>query len=270
MPAMSRTHTGEGSASIRARSDSMSPASLSWRAASSANSRFTPLTSRSRSTARPPMARPSASIARPASVINCMVKASPCARSASVARSMACALSASSQLPNASTRWGTGDDVTRLVSPVMSGSLSAAPHDTRICGSDSSSAFSRSPSFFSVAIWSRSAASVPPARIRVRTRTTAVVTANSSTPSVSAIAVISCRSSDANASRCARKTSRIGASARAGAAAPMRAVPTMKARNPLGRGWVRRSPRLIRIVSGMPDCPCAGGVRATARESLGL
>ena len=74
VPAMSRAQTGDGSASISARSDSTSPTSFSWRALSSASSRLSPLTSRSRSTARPPIARPSASIARPASVISGMEK----------------------------------------------------------------------------------------------------------------------------------------------------------------------------------------------------
>ena len=41
-PAMSRAHTGEGSASISVRSDSISLTSFSWRALSSASSRFEP------------------------------------------------------------------------------------------------------------------------------------------------------------------------------------------------------------------------------------
>ena len=111
-----------------------------------------PLTSRSRSTARPPITRPSASMAWPASVISCMVKLSPSARSASTARSIACALSGSSQVPNASTRCGAAAFVTTAVSPMMSGSLSAAAHDTRICGSERSSALKRSLSARSVPI----------------------------------------------------------------------------------------------------------------------
>ena len=133
----------------------MSWTSFSWRALSSASSRFSPLASRSRSTARPPMARPSASMARPASVTSCIEKPSPRARSASTACSIACALSGSSQAPNASTRCGTDPVTTSVVSPMMSGSLSAAAQDTRICGSDISSAWKRSRSAVSVMISSR-------------------------------------------------------------------------------------------------------------------
>ncbi len=99
-----------------------------------------PVTSRSRSTARPPITRPSASMAWPASVISCMAKLSPLARSASVARSIACALSGSSQEPNASTRCFAAAFVTAAVSPMMSGSLSAAAQDTSTCGSERSMA----------------------------------------------------------------------------------------------------------------------------------
>jgi hypothetical protein len=197
---MSRVHTGEGSASIKVRSDSISLASFSWRALSSASSRLSPLASRSRSTARPPMARPSASMTRPASVISCMEKLSPSARSASTACSMACALSGSSHDPNASTRCGTDPLVTSVVSPRMSGSLSAAAHDTRICGSDISSALKRSRSALSAMISSRKTASAEAARNRVRTSVMAETTANSSTPSIKTSATMSLRLSSEKAS----------------------------------------------------------------------
>ena len=72
---------------------------------------------------------------------------------------MACALSGSSQEPNASTRCGSEALVTSVVSPRMSGSLSAAAHETRICGSDINSALKRSRSALSAMISSRNAAS---------------------------------------------------------------------------------------------------------------
>ena len=198
---MSRAHTGEGNASISMRSDSVSLTSFSWRALISASSRLRPLASRSRSTARPPMARPSASTARPASVISCIEKPSPSARSASTACSIACALSGSSHEPNASARCGTEALVTSVVSPRMSGSLSAAAHEMRICGSDINSALKRSRSVFSAVISSRDAASAADARSRVRTSMIAVTTANSSTPNVSTTATISLLLSSAKASR---------------------------------------------------------------------
>ena len=71
---------------------------------------------------------------------------------------MACALSGSSQEPNASARCGMEALVTSVVSPRMSGSLSAAAHETRICGSDINSALNRSRSALSVMISSRNAA----------------------------------------------------------------------------------------------------------------
>ena len=141
-----------------------------------------PVTSRSRSTARPPITRPSASMAWPASVINGMVKLSPLTRSASVARSIACALSGSSQVPNASTRCFAAALVISAVSPMMSGSLSAAAHDTSTCGSERSIALKRSLSARNVPTSSRSAVSVAAARILVRTSMTAVVTPNRMTP----------------------------------------------------------------------------------------
>ena len=57
----------------------MSPTSRSWRAVSATSSPLMPLTSRSRITARPPMARPSASIDLPPSVVSVMPKPSPTA-----------------------------------------------------------------------------------------------------------------------------------------------------------------------------------------------
>ena len=83
----------------------------------------------------------------------------------------------------------------------MSGSLSAAAHDTRICGSDISSALKRSRSALSAMISSRNAASADAARSRVRTSMIAETTANSSTPSVSATATMSLRLSSAKASK---------------------------------------------------------------------
>ena len=66
-----------------------------------------PLTSRSRSTARPPMARPSASTGRPASVVSVMREAVGLRRAARRPRAPSrCALSGSSQVPKASTRCG--------------------------------------------------------------------------------------------------------------------------------------------------------------------
>ena len=59
----------------------MSPTSRSWRAVSATSSPLMPLTSRSRITARPPMARPSASTDLPPSVVSVMAKPSPTARS---------------------------------------------------------------------------------------------------------------------------------------------------------------------------------------------
>ena len=64
-PVASRVQTGDGSSSIKARSEATSLSSRSCRSASASSSRLTPLASLRRSTARPAMARPWASIGRP-------------------------------------------------------------------------------------------------------------------------------------------------------------------------------------------------------------
>ena len=121
----SRAQTGAGSELSSAFMVSTSPISRSWRAARSISSLSMPLTSRSRSTARPPTARPSASSGRPALVVSVITKPRPSLRSVSTACCMRCAAAGSSQAPKASTRSGTEPGTTMPVSPKISGSSAA-------------------------------------------------------------------------------------------------------------------------------------------------
>jgi hypothetical protein len=136
-----------------------------------------------------------------------MAKPTPRARSASTALPIARAWSGSSQLPKSST-WSAAvrsttacatrsvtKPVTRLGSPMISGSSSVVDQAMTTCGSDWSSALARSARARSAIAWSRASASVSARRRRVRTSMMAVTTAKHRIPSVSPRAAISWLSS---------------------------------------------------------------------------
>ena len=85
---------------------------------------------------------------------------------------------------------------------MISGSSAPAAHTTITCGSDSSSAIGAVALLAQVADLALRAPPAPAAvRVRVRNSVIAVTTANRMTPSVSASAASSCRSSAAKVSR---------------------------------------------------------------------
>ena len=208
-----------------------------------------PLTSRSRSTARPPTARPAASNGRPESVVSVMTKPRPSPRKSATACSICWAASGSSQAPKASTRSGRCPSTRSVVSPRISGWSSAAAQVTSTCGSDSSSCLNRSTSACSVAASSRAPLSWRPAWRRLRISTTVVSTAKQATPANRVKVTTSWRSKMAKA--------RLSVSAPAGDAPSgmQRFARAAVVKNPRRLGRERGISFAVRTVSGISELP---------------
>ena len=145
-----------------------------------------PVTSRSRRSARPPMVRPSTSMKRSCVVRAVRRNASPRCFSRSSAASTAEASAGSSHVPKASARWAGAPSPTMVGSPSKRGSPSRPCQLTRSWRSEPISRVARSSAPRKAAISARSARSRRAERRCSRTSMTAVVAENATRPRNSA------------------------------------------------------------------------------------